>query len=390
MAEHSKSYREFFRNCSVRRRCVLCVSLVVLLGGVAAVVLGFHFGTNPSLNDLLPCEGVAPVDSSVVSLDDLLPAGETAVTGTSDTFYAGLNLPPTQGRSGTGAFHPGVYSYAYSQENVINIKWHGFSAVRLPLNIPTVEDRLAMDTIKSYVDAIDGRAILCMFGTQEKGDGHGTGRVDNVSATAFAWAKVHAIFADYEHVKYELFNEPFGYSQISEYYSDMRSLILKAGLPLGKCIMGGMGYSSDISAVAKAGWHGDLAYHFYPTWLKDGCRTQENFSNQIQAALANLSPRVWVTEFGARLDFANPGYRRYELSGNDGNVNALRGLHDALLALKAKGMPVKGAFHFHGWHNDDSYDFWSATNVNGSEKVTQILSDLSASIPDRLQDTIYQ
>lgn len=300
-------------------------------------------------------------------------------SGTSN-FSSGLNLPPQQGSSGTGCFMPGVYNYAYSKENVAAIRAHGFTSARLPVNIATALDADSTAKLREYIDAVGGHAVLCMFGTQLEGDGHGTGKVDDVQATTQAWRRLHEEFGVFPNVKYEIFNEPFGYTDVSEYYRDVSVIVEGAHLPIERCIVAGMGYESELLPVVKQGWTGDLGYHFYPTWVPEGSRTQENFSNKVQSDLAGVSSRVWITEFGGALNLDNPGYEQYEPSGEGdaaANVNCLRGLHDGLLALKSAGAPVRGAFHWHGWHNEDSYDFWSSSNGNGATKVKQILHDLS-------------
>merc|ERR1712187_667529 len=106
----------------------------------------------------------------------------------------------------------------------------------------------------------------------------------------------------------------------------------------------------------------------------------ENFSNMVQQALANLSSKVSLTEFGASLAMPHANYEQYAPIRRDwhGDVNCLRGLHDALLAFKRQGKAVRGAFHWHGWHNGDSYDFWNRGNANGAAKVHQMLADLAA------------
>ena len=40
------------------------------------------------------------------------------------------------------------------------------------------------------------------------------------------------------------------------------------------------------------------------------------------------------------------------------------------------GAGVKGAFHWHGWANGDSFGIWDKGNVNGSTKVLKILRDM--------------
>lgn len=44
---------------------------------------------------------------------------------------------------------------------------------------------------------------------------------------------------------------------------------------------------------------------------------------------------------GADLSKNNKNYEQYDPSGNDGNVNSLRGLDDCLVAMKNAGTTVK-------------------------------------------------
>jgi hypothetical protein len=287
---------------------------------------------------------------------------------------AGINFPPTQGDSGTGAFLPGVYNWGYTVAQIAAAN-RTFESMRLPINVATANDPAALAMMKAYVDQFGGRAIICMFGTITATSGtHGTGKVDNLQEVSAAWAKIHAVFASYPDVHYELFNEPFGYSKAdpSAYVSEMKSIVTAAGLPPAKCIVDGMGSADDVQLVAAGGWTGDVAFHFYPSWSK--VHTQSAYSNMVQSRLGALAPRTWITEFGGRLSDANPCYDTY-VDGNQpdsADVNTLRGLDDALRALKAKGMGVKGAFHWHGWHNNDSYDYWASGNTQGACKIRRI------------------
>jgi hypothetical protein len=94
-----------------------------------------------------------------------------------------------------------------------------------------------------------------------------------------------------------------------------------------------------------------------------------------------LGPRTFVTEFGANLTWANYGYddpsdcyNTYTPAGNpwSADVNCLRGLNDALTALKNEGYGVKGAFCWHGWNDDDSYDYWNPVGAAGACKEMEI------------------
>lgn len=305
---------------------------------------------------------------------------------TAGGFYAGLNLPPHQGSSQDGCYLPGVYNYSYSRTEVEHIRFFGFDSLRLPVNVDTALDLPSLTKLRDWVDIVGGRAIISMFGTALDRVGHGTGRVDDVAATSRAWASVHSVFAAYPDVRYELFNEPYGYPDndtgADEFLAVMRQVIHDAKLPEDKCMLAcapllPFVINSGPKALDRAGWKGDIAYHVYPIWLAPGNQTQEAFYNMVLDDIGGISNRIWITEFGAALDRDNTDYSKFDPSGNAADVNCLRGLHDALLHFKAVGMPVKGAFHWHGWRNGDSFDFFLPANANGRHKVQNILKDLS-------------
>jgi hypothetical protein len=61
---------------------------------------------------------------------------------------------------------------------------------------------------------------------------------------------------------------------------------------------------------------------------------------------------------------------------NPGDVNCLRGMHDAVCALRDEGGGIRGAFHWHGWNQGDTYDLWADRNGGGRAKVMRILRDM--------------
>lgn len=293
----------------------------------------------------------------------------------------GINLPPMQGTSGTGAFLPGIYNYAYSPAEIKNAMGT-FNAVRFPINVETANHPASLQKLKSYIDQIpEKRAIIVMFDTLTGSQtGHGDGLPNSLSTMGAAWKKIHAVFSGYSQVRYEIFNEPFGYSKSNPkaYVDDMKKIISAGGLPTSRTILNGMGYADNINLVVAGGWTGDLAYHFYPTW--SSTYTQEAYSNLVQKELADWGHKTWITEFGTNLGwtaqygYPNTCYGTY-VDGkqpHSGDVNSLRGLEDALRALKAKGRGVKGSYYWHGWSNGDTYNFWSAWNNEGACKVKTI------------------
>lgn len=220
----------------------------------------------------------------------------------------GLNLPPTQGRTLDGAFYQGVYKYDYLPKQVAwEVGQAGFTAVRLAVNVASANDSEALKRHKAYIDAMGGHGIICMFDTTSSPNGSWprTGRAtDRINEMAQAWRNVHMVFGSYgDDVMYELFNEPWGYKgDATGYVADMTNIMNLAGLPANRSILPGLYGSADVQSIARTGWPGYLAYHVYSFWLPDGERTREKFSARIQADLAGLSSRVYITEFGVGLD----------------------------------------------------------------------------------------
>jgi|GEM_PF-1555464 len=306
----------------------------------------------------------------------------------------GINLPPAYYKngvadSGDAAFQPGVYTWPYSNQDISNCQYY-FNMIRFPINVGTADDDTAMNTLKGFIDQIPGKwAIIAMCGTYKSGDPqpHGNGKVNDyytLSQMEWAWWNIQSYFpkSSYPNVYFEVFNEPFGYSDVSSYMSDMNALMNYAPLDRSRCILDGMGSANNIQAVANDGWTGMLAYHFYPNWVSDP--TQANFSNKAQSDIGSLSTRTWVTEFGGALDENLYGYSDptgcYNTYTDDthpwsANVNCLRGLDDALRALKTKYGSVRGAFFWHGWDDGDSYDYWSPNNSYGACKVHEIITN---------------
>jgi hypothetical protein len=295
--------------------------------------------------------------------------------------FNGINLPPTQGSTNAGAFLAGIYRLDYSESDLEKLKRSRFNFLRVCINAETARDPASLNKIAGYFAHVDNQGVICFFDTRHDREGsHGDGKPNDTKEVGESWAAIHSRFKHELGIRYELFNEPFGYPKTlagaEQYVSDMKKIIQIAKLPQDRCILDGVGYSANLKLVVQAGWMGDLAYHFYPTWVPKRRRTQENYSNKMQSDLRGLSDRVHVTEFGASLRMGDV-YNTYTPDGSDAskNQNTLRGFHDAVIALKRAGKGVKSTCHWHGWHNGDSYDFWETENRFGAAKIEAIQRD---------------
>ena len=296
----------------------------------------------------------------------------------------GLNLPTQSGSSGTGAFDPGIYNFSYSTVQLQRMRSVGFTSVRLPINVVTANDEPSLLKMRAIVEATSSKsAVICMFGTGSDTT-HGTGRVDSMSETIAAWSKVHAHFHDLLNVKYEIFNEPHGYSigcnsppcgTKHSYLKDMLAVIAGAQLPKDRCILDALGWAQDAQGLAALGWTGAIGYHFYSWWLPANA-TRAEFRALFDYQLRGLSNRTYVTEFGSALNSPNKDYE--QPTTTDNNVCVLQGMDDAVRALRKKGEGVLGAFHWHGWENGDSFSFFNPGNANGSAGVHRVLQSCCA------------
>ena len=183
-------------------------------------------------------------------------------------YVCGPEFASTQGTTNAGAFLPGVYAYDYGVEDVAALRLHGFTAVRFPVNCSTALDPASMRKLLSFVQALGGHGIVCLFeerAVDAKGDDHGCGRIEDPSVAVAAWTSIHRTFAPHEGVMYELFNEPFGYTNPSEYLAVMRHIIRHAVLPVERCMLDGCGYASDVVVLSQIGWEGQMGLSLLPT-----------------------------------------------------------------------------------------------------------------------------
>lgn len=288
----------------------------------------------------------------------------------------GLNLPATKGSSNAGNFEPGVFPFHYTDEIRQRIANSHFTHLRLSLNVETALDEQALNELEKLAALVNYRGILCMWDTNLPSEtGHGNGLPNDLRALAAAWKNVHATFGKYPNLRYEIFNEPFGYPSdaagAQRYLDDMRAIIEQADLPVERCLLDGLGYADDIRLLVEAGWIGPLAYHIYPNWLPANRQSVEHFERLLISELDGIANEIVITEFGASLRDEN-----YESSPRTGQVSLLDGMRNAIKRLRARSSNISGTYHWHGWDNGDAYSFWAQKNANGANAVRTLQNEL--------------
>ena len=236
-------------------------------------------------------------------------------------FHKGLNLPRTRFDTNDGNFRPGVFEYDYTAADISRLRASGFTAIRLGINVDTALNRTAgaavIKKMRSYADQLGGAAIICMWDTLQPGQsGHGDGRVNNVTTAIAAWRVILEAFSP--PVKFEIFNEPFGYKSAGEYFQEMTSIVKGAALPIDRVILDGNGYAVDVKSLNSLGWEGLLAYHFYPNWVPVGHETDDEYAARVMYDLEGIANRVFITEFGS--DLSRPDYNKEDKNPSDGGA----------------------------------------------------------------------
>jgi hypothetical protein len=181
-----------------------------------------------------------------------------------------------------------------------------------------------------------------------------------------------------QNAKYEIFNEPHGYSlgcnsppcgTQKSYIKDMHAIIAGAKLPEDRCILDALGWAQDAQGLAKL-LDGAIGYHFYSWWLPANA-TRGEFSALFLLQLRGVANRTYVTEFGGSLDSPKLNYE--QSTKTDNNVNIVQGMNDAVSTLRGRGQGILGAFHWHGWENGDSFSYFNPKNANGTAGIHRVL-----------------
>lgn len=254
---------------------------------VAALLALVYFGCSKTAQEITP----APTDPVVQPV---------AISGVNwadarDNFVDGWVIP-------SGLTAGDDYTAAAAKANAIysgflaNMK--GVNAVRLPVNPPSVTESW-WNSYQAVIDqalAKNLKVILaCWEGTSKK-----DGKIDDLAAFWQMWKILTDKYGNQSNVYFEVFNEPYGYtlSELSDVY--VQFLIKFPGVPKGRILLGGTGYSEDVTGVgADKRFDGCLlALHNYAFW---NTRTQTEWETNWRVRFGAYASRTVVTEFGAAM-----------------------------------------------------------------------------------------
>ena len=236
----------------------------------------------------------------------------------------------------------------------------GANTVRLPINPYTVSS----SWWNAYTGAMDqaismGMKVIlgCWEGTPKDG------RVDSLPAFWQMWKTVTTKYESSNNVFFEVFNEPYGYSDTDLMQLYANWLANYPSIPQSRVLLDGAGYATNVNVIGADSRFTSclLSYHMY-TWFNNSDSTTADWEQTILSL--NYPERTILTEFGVPM---TTGTQYLNAPGSNAGIAYLQGLTNALRSEQA------GSIYWPGLRINDSY---SLLTLNGSTLTTNNNSGL--------------
>lgn len=236
----------------------------------------------------------------------------------------------------------------------------GANTVRLPINPYTVSS----NWWNAYTGAMDqalsmGMKVIlgCWEGLPK------IGRVDSLPAFWQMWKTVTTKYANSNNIYFEVFNEPFGYSDtaLMKLYADW--LANYPSIPQGRVLLDGTGYAQNVNIIGADSRFSNclLSYHMY-NWFSKTDSTSADWEQAIYSL--DYPERTILTEFGASM---TNGTNYLGKPGTSFDITYLQGLTSALRHEQV------GSVYWPGLRINDPF---SLLTLNGSALTTNNNSGL--------------
>ncbi len=274
-----------------------------------------------------------------------------------DNFVDGWIIP-------SGLTSSDTYDEVQEKAGVIFSEWKnvGANTVRLPINPSSVSESW-WSAYKGAIDAATNmgmNVILCCWESESSEDG----AVDDLTAFWEMWQSVVDNYEDNSKVYFEVFNEPYGYST-----SDLVELYNKwlnnySSIPHKRVILGGTGYSENVSKLGAYFEDCLFSQHIYAWW---GSYTSiADWETDLAGRIGNYGDRTVITEFGATM---STGKDYTGASNGDTEKSFIKGVTEY---CRNNGI---SNIYWPGLRDDDSYSLYSydgsmvLVNSSGLERI---------------------
>jgi hypothetical protein len=229
----------------------------------------------------------------------------------------------------------------------------GANTVRLPVNPSSVNGSF-WGAYTGAIDAATDQGFKVILGYWES-DTAKDGRIDDQAAYDAMWDTITTAYADNALVHFEPMNEPFGYT--TQEWTDTASAWLSAyaGIPRERVLVGGTGYSEDVTTVcADSRLDGTLlALHQYGFWHTDWT-TYEQWREDLERRIGDCASRTVLDEFGATMTSG------LDYNGSINGSNEIAYIQSATDTVRELGL---GSVYWPGLRDGDTY---SLTTLQGS------------------------
>jgi endoglucanase len=301
---------------------------------------------------------------------EFVPVVQKAATSLSTSNFDGVNWADARDNYVDGWLLPGglTSSMTYAQCQtyggkiidgfIVNM---GANTVRMPINPQTVLE----SWWNSYTGAIDialvkGMKVIlaCWEGAAAK-----NGKIDDVTSFWAMWTTVTTKYAGNSNVYFEIFNEPFGYTQTEWGNICGQWLANFPTIPQGRILVGGTGYDENVTKMGADPRFSNclLSQHIYTWW--GNYKTEARWKTELQTRVGTYYNRTILTEYGATMTTG----KVYTKAKNDAEICFIRGISDQ---IRVWGM---GSCYWPGLRIGDTYSIQSL-NTN-----TYILSTTNPS-----------
>jgi len=293
--------------------------------------------------------------------DVLLKDGANGICGFNwadarDNFVDGWVIP-------SGLSSDDNYSTVQSKANTILSAFQdaGANTVRLPINPPSVLESW-WGSYKGAIDKARSKGMMVILACWESASSK-NGLVDNTTDFWNMWETVVDDYGGNSGVFFEVFNEPHGYSTanlISLYNSWLDNY---PGVPQNRVVLGGTGYSENVSNIGGSFSNCLLSQHLYSWW--GNYTTISEWQNDLSNRIGGYESRTILSEFGAPM---TTGKNYTGAINGDADIAFIQAMTDYCYGGLA-------STYWPGLKDDDSYTLYTydgsmhLTNSSGLERL---------------------
>ncbi|WP_425954022.1 ricin-type beta-trefoil lectin domain protein [Xylanimonas sp. McL0601] len=217
------------------------------------------------------------------------------------------------------------------------------NTVRLPIN-PASVGTAWWGSYRAAIDAAVEQKMTVVLSYWEANDAK-DGRADDPAAFDAMWDTVVAAYGQNPRVRFELMNEPFGYTLDEWVALNAAWLARHSDVPRGRVIVSGTGYNDNVTGVCAAPeLKGTLlSLHFYGFWAS--YTTEAEWLANLEPRIGSCGWRTLVSEAGSPMTIGL-NYGNHEGNTSTAYLGALT------QTAREQGM---GLIYWPGLRDGDSY-----------------------------------